>query len=130
MAEHVRVLGFVGIARGVLSMGLGAWLVWASFHIHIQDYQMTPATEETVRLDRLAFLLAGGVCLVFGPAAVLQGALALARKPVARRFGLGIALLDMVNLILFPLSTALGLYGFVVYCHPSTAEYLGAERTS
>jgi hypothetical protein len=45
-------------------------------------------------------------------------------RPSACRFGVALAYFDLANLIIFPISTALGLYGFVVYRHPQTISAL------
>jgi hypothetical protein len=123
MLEHVRVLGYLGLFRAALGAALGIYLVWKSAHLDLSAYGLTFVTEEILRLDGKAFLLLGWLCIGMSCLRVAQGVLTLKRKARARPFGVGLALFDFLNLALFPVSTALGLYGFVVYRHPETAGF-------
>lgn len=128
MAEHVRVLGIVGIVRAVAGVALGIWLILAAGHLDASDYGIPRPSPETVLFDQGALYIVGRVCLALAPLQGVQGLLALLRKSLARPLGKALAVLDLVNLFFFPVSTALGLYGLVVYSHPDAADYLGCRR--
>ena len=70
----------------------------------------------------IAFLLLGWLVVAFAVAWTLQGVAACITVRWARPAGLALAILDVVNLALFPLSTALGLYALVVYGKAETRE--------
>lgn len=130
MAEHVVVLGILGIARSVLGLVLGVWLILVARDLGPESYETVRPSAETVEFDRAAFRTIAVASLVLAPLRAIQGALALKRKRFARASGLALAAVDLLNLAIFPVSTALGLYGLVVYRHPTTAEYLGCRRAA
>lgn len=127
MADHVIVLGILGIVRALLGFALGAWLIAVAADLSPQRYDDYSLKAEVVEFDRTAFRAVGAAALVLAPLRALQGILALRRKRLACFGGLALACVDLANLALFPISTALGLYGLVVYRHPTTAEYLGCR---
>lgn len=124
MGEHVRALGIIGIVRSAIALTFGLWLLAKAQSLEPSDYGIPLPSMETLLADQLTFRIVGIAMLVLAPVWAVQAILALTRKPLARRFGTGIALFDLVNLVFFPLSTALGLYGLVVYHHPDTALHL------
>jgi hypothetical protein len=128
MVEHVRVLGWIGIARALVGAVLGAWLIWKGSTLGEMAYGKLPVTREILSFDRGTFTVLGWAFVCLAPVRALQGILALRTRPSARRFGLALAVFDAVNLILFPVSTGFGLYGIVVYRHPDTVGYLEARR--
>ncbi len=127
MADHVVVLGILGIVRAVLGFGLGVWLILVAADLGPERYDMSWPKSEVVEFDRAAFRAVAAAAFLLAPLRALQGILALRRKALARPAGLALACVDLANLALFPISTALGLYGLVVYRHPTTAEYLGCR---
>ena len=131
MADHVVLLGAIGVARGIFGLLFGAFLAWNSVSLGILDYGgLAPVSAETIGLDRAVFGALGALCLVLAPLRVSQGLLALRAQPTARRLGMALAVIDLPNPLLMPL----GLYGIVVYRHPETVGYLeepggGRRRT-
>jgi len=128
MLEHVKILGRIGIARALLGVALGSYLIWSAQALDIVAYGLTQVTPDTVQFDRTAFMVIGGLCLAMAPVRCVQAILALKGRPSARLFGMGLAIWDAVNLSLFPVSTALGLYGIVVYHNPETVGYFESRR--
>lgn len=128
MDEHVKVLGWLGVARSVLALALALLLLVKSENLGQSSYGFPRVSVETVEFDQLAFRWVGGLCFFFSVLRVIQGALALLGRSWARRFGLALAMFDLVNLALFPVSTALGLYGLVVYRHPDTLDHFAGKR--
>jgi uncharacterized membrane protein (DUF2068 family) len=140
MSEHVRVLGIIGIVRAVFGLALGILLLMKATRLALPDYDADRGAlqgyhadehdEADLAFDRVAFCAVGGVCLAFAVMRLVQGIGALITARWARSRGLGLAVFDVINLALFPLSTALGLYGLVVYRHPETAERFRAKQAT
>ncbi len=140
MFEHVRALGILGIVRSILAAGIGLALLWKSQDVTLQEYAKNrfeleaPVynTEDRAILsfDRNAFAAVGVVCLGLAIVRLAQAVGALFWRGWARRLGLGLACFDVFNLALFPVSTALGLYGLVVYRKAETAERFAARRVA
>lgn len=128
MAEHVRVLGIIGLVRAVLGAALGGFLIWKTVHLDAKAYEGMAVTQEEIRFDTVAFSIMAVALLTLALLWALQGILAVRDKPSSRRLGLALAIVDIVNLVFFPISTALGLYGLTVYRHPSTVDYLESRR--
>lgn len=127
MVDHVRVLGWIGIVRAVLALGLGLYIGGAAWKLGPQSYSSS-VEASALPLDLAAFALLAYLCVSFSVLRAVQGVLAVMGRPSARRFGIALAYFDLVNLLLFPVSTALGLYGFVVYRHPQTVFAFSARE--
>jgi len=128
MLEHVKVISAIGIFRGVVGALLGGALLFQAYGLTSTDYsdgyEMTPEVAEALlSFDKSAFVLMGWLCLFFAFLRTVQAIAALLTARWARPLGLGLARFDILNLVLFPVSTALGLYAFIVYRSPETAEY-------
>lgn len=52
-----------------------------------------------------------------------EGLTATRLSRFCRRLGLGLAVFDLVDLTLFPITTACGLYGFLVHRNPDTMDF-------
>ena len=128
MAEHIRRLAWIGVARSILAILIGSLLVVKAEKLGQSSYGYTRVTVETVAFDQLAFRWLGGLCFFFACLRMAQAGLALVRNSWARPLGLSLALFDIVNLCLFPVSTALGLYALVVYRHPDTLDYFDSRQ--
>jgi hypothetical protein len=76
-----------------------------------------PGFDSAVLFGVGAFLLAGGL------ARLVQAAGVFLSKPWSRKLGLALGVFDIVNLVFFPISMALGLYAVVVYRHPDTLDH-------
>ncbi len=127
MLEHVRVLGSLGIVRAAFGAALGIYLIWKAAHLDLSDYG---STAQMLDFDSKVFLVLGCFSVVMACVRLIQGILTLKKAACARPFGVGLACFDFLNLTLFPVSTALGLYGFVVFRHPETVAYFeGQEAT-
>jgi hypothetical protein len=132
MVSHILALGVIQAVRCILGLALGAFLLWRSFHIPV---------ERMVRLetgDQLAFLIGGVGSIVLALARGLQGGLTLrmvlasrghgslpgiGTGRAARRLGIVLAIVDLISLWVFPLSTACGTYGLLVYRHPEALDF-------
>jgi len=85
---------------------------------------------DLVLFDSWAFRICGCALLVLSAAFLIQGAGTLLLRPWARRLGIALAAIDLVNLLLFPLSTTLGLYALVVYRHPDVRDWFERPGTA
>ena len=115
MLEHLRVLGWLGIVRGVLGALAGAFIIWRA---------VVPAVpQEALPWDVPLFWVVGIVSLLLAVVWTAQGVAVLRMRPWSRRCGLFLGLTDLVCLCFFPVSTAMGLYAIVVYRHGETVEH-------
>lgn len=138
MVEHVKVLAAIGIVRALVAFVLGFVLISKADRLSLRDYyddrgalesyHSGERDKEDLDFDRIALSVVGGACLGFAALRLAQCAGSLFSARWARFCGLGLAVFDVINLLLFPLSTALGLYSLVVYRHPETAERFRNKR--
>jgi len=128
MVEHIRLLAAIALVRGVLGIAAGALLLVKGFRLEPRLYYPAMIPDDLIAFDSWAFRIGGCTLLVLSAGFLIQGVGALRSRPWARRLGFALAAIDLVNLILFPLSTALGLYGLVVYRHPDVRDWF--ERTA
>jgi len=132
MVEHIKVLGFLGVARALIALALGVVLLVKAERLDLRDYETTrfaldaPHTEarhgEHLKFDRVAFRVVGAACLLLAALRLAQGVASLRTCRWARFAGVCLAGFDIANLALFPLSTTLGLYGLVVWRHPECEQ--------
>ena len=112
---HVRMLGLLGLFRAEWSLMLGAVLTAKGLTLTARHYGSTFVSSETLSFDKTCFVAIGLCALFLSTIRLLQGISILAGQRIACRWGLYLAVFDMVNLVCFPLSTSVGLYGWVVY---------------
>ena len=124
MLEHLRVFAYIGLVRAAIGVPLGIVLIWKAKYLNLLAYGSTQVTQDVVDFDCTAFQVLGWLCIAFAVARAVQGILALRGKAAALPLGKGLAIFDIVNLVLFPISTAFGLYGTVIYKHPDTVDFL------
>jgi hypothetical protein len=128
MVEHIPLLAAIALVRGALGIAAGVLLLVKAFGLDPRLYHPARVAEELIAFDSWAFCIGGGILLLTSAAFVIQGVGALMSCGWSRRLGLALAVIDLANLVLFPLSTALGLYGLVVYRHPDVRDWF--ERRS
>lgn len=139
MLEHIRVLSGLGLLRALVAVVFGLVLLVKAQRLELRDYESSRFTFEApaaparhladLEFDRVAFSLVGAVSLIIALLRTVQGVGALKGSSWARRAGVGLAGFDIVNLTLFPLSTTLGLYGLVVWCHPESEQRFKKSST-
>jgi len=115
MNTHVKVIGWLWIANGVLSILMVVFgLIIANLNI--------PSPQDSI-------LVTSGVlcCFVPGIAADFAAGLGLlAYKSWARILAI---ILAIVNLILFPIGTAVGIYTLIIMFNDETKALFGSEVT-
>ena len=114
MPAHLKVALWLGIARFVVGQALGVFLWWK---VQIRGL---PSGYEW---DGHVFLCLAGLCIALALLRLVLAIGAVRCWAWTRRLGLGLAVFDCANLVFFPLSTALGLQGFVAYRHAETLHY-------
>lgn len=117
VSEHARLLAWLGLVRTLLAAGVGGWLLHRAGRI-IPEFRGQYAVE-TLLGDQLRFRVVAGVLFALAALWLAQALGMLLRAAWSRPFGLVVAVLDLLNVPLFPLSTAWGLYGIVVHAHPA-----------
>ncbi len=123
MGDHVKVLGVLGIVRALLGAAFAVLFLGKASTLARSDYPDALYAPEVLSFDRAAFTALGALAAVLAVLRGLQAAGIYLRAKWARKQGLALAVFDIANLLLFPLSTALGLYGVVVYGNPGSAAW-------
>lgn len=122
MAEHVKMLVKIGFLRALLGAGLGPFFLYKAQTLTRDSYESTWVTPDVPAFDAAVLFGVGAVLLAGGIARLIQALGAVRVKPWARKLGLALGLFDIANIVLFPVSMALGLYAVVVYRHPDTLD--------
>jgi hypothetical protein len=110
--RHVRLLRILSALWGVLAMlvGVSMLLLAAGAWAEVRETVGT-AFELAAGFTALVFALIGTIALVWGGAHVWAGTLLARRRPAGRILTLALAL---VNLLVLPFGTALGVYALWV----------------
>lgn len=152
MTSHLRFLTVLHLLRALGGLALSGLFLYYSQPSNIPA---NPFDETISRFhaleegDTTAFLVIG---LVTGGIAVVRGvhafytflALGASRRELhwrrglfapallgkSRLLGLGLAALDLIDLTFFPVTTACGLYGMLVYGHVDTVDFFEAKFLS
>ncbi len=133
MISHIVTLALINIARAIAGFALGVLLLYSS---DASGYDGERA-KRIVEGDLTAFLVIGCVVIAVSCLRLVQGGASVLdvfrsrrarggrppRSQLSRRLGLGLSILDLVNIVLFPLSTACGVYGLIVCRHPDTIDF-------
>ncbi len=114
MPSHLKIVTALSSCRSLIGVALAAFIFWKMRTL-----------EEIASGDRVVLLSAASLLLLFSVVRACVAVGGVLRRRWSRRLGLALAAFDCVNLVLFPLSTALGLQGLVVYRHPETVHYFG-----
>jgi hypothetical protein len=110
--RHVRLLGILAGLWGALSIlfGLSMLLLAAGALVELGE-SLGTSLEFAAGLTTVVFVAIGAFALLWGGAHVWASALLRRRRPFGRMLGLGLAL---VNLLVLPFGTALGVYALWV----------------
>ena len=114
MEQHVKILGFLNIAMGILALlmaGVGALFVAGSGAIS--------GEAEAMAVTGIVGGLIGVLGLLFSIPAIIGGWFLLQHKEWARIL---ILVLSGLNLLSFPFGTALGIYGLWVLLKPEASS--------
>ena len=119
MPDHLKLATWLNGLRVVIGLALGTFLVWSVLG---GDWPIGAADEGR------ALLVLAGLCILLATLRVFLVAGAFFAFRGTRRVGLAMAVFDCVNLLLFPLSTMLGLHGIVAWRHPETRHHFRSRR--
>lgn len=112
--DHLRVASCLAIVRVVVGLNVAIFLFW--------KVQMRGLPSGFARDGQIFLVLAGLLCIL-AILRILLAAGGLKRWVWTRKLGVGLATFDCLNLFFFPVSTALGLQGFVAYRHSETVHH-------
>ena len=112
MERHVKILAILSSLWGALALVLGlSLLLLAGGAIALLNTPQGNAVGLAAGLTAGIYALAGVSALSLGAASVWSGALLSRHRPLGRMVGLGLA---VINLLVLPFGTALGLYALWV----------------
>ena len=147
MISHLYCLSIVHAVRGLAGIGVAVLFLYYSNPMNV------PVERSDLTMSRFHSLEAGDV-EAFRVVGIVLVALALirlgfavstlmslwrARDPLTagkrtfrfvRRYGLAVAMVDIVALTLFPVTTACGLYGWLVFRHADTRDFFEGKLAS
>jgi hypothetical protein len=147
MVPHLCCLAIIHAVRGLAGLGFAVVFLYYSNADNIPSDPIDLTMSRFHNLepgDPVAFLVVGCVLVVL-QLVRLSFSFATIRALVesreaspggrrayrfVRRFGLAIAVVDLVDLTLFPLTTACGLYGWLVFRHSDTRDLLEGKFAS
>lgn len=112
MERHVRILAILSRLWGALALLLGVSLLLLSGGaLALVNAPQAGGVSIAAGLTAGMFAFAGFFALLWGGASLWSGVLLKRRQPLGRTLGLG---LGVVNLLVLPFGTALGIYGLWV----------------
>ncbi len=138
MASHILALGIIQAVRGILGLAAGAFFIFRSFKI---PFDRVARVEDG---DRAAFLAIGILLVIFALVRAGQGVFTVFLMPrlgrggadghvgegvgpgagrAARKLGIVMGIVDLVDLTAFPFTTACGTYAILVYRHPESRDF-------
>ena len=141
MPPHVVVLAFINSLRGLCGLVLGGLLVYFSDRARYPSgrlFDVASMKPRYIEGDFQAFLVVGVVFMLLAILRLVQGSITIAEwrrasrsvrrergklGAFSRRLGLGLSVLDLIDLTFFPVTTACGLYGLLVYRSPDSIEF-------
>lgn len=134
MASHILALGVIQIVRGLLGVAVGVFFIYRSFSI---PFDWLARLEKG---DQAAFLAVGILLVLFALVRAGQGLFTVILMPrlsrgdsdggvggnvgrAVRRLGIIMGVVDLIDLTLFPITTACGTYALLIYRHPESKDY-------
>jgi hypothetical protein len=128
MVEHVRRIGMVSLARAILELVLGAYLLLVATRWGGEGWPVWWPTyhhgAKPLSGDRAAFYAGGALLVVFALLRSIQAVLSLRVRDWGRRVGLWLAIFDFAT----PVTLPLAFWSLVVYRHPDTRDYFRRRR--
>jgi hypothetical protein len=134
MIAHLRALSLIQLVRFAVGMALGIALIWSSNPDNIPLERHPRLEPHDLMFFRVAGWVLVGMALLRGTHG-LQVLLSIflsrwglgsrSRKwgGFLRRLGLALAVVDLVDLTAFPITTGCGAYGFLIYRHPDIRDF-------
>ncbi len=138
MASHILALGVIQVVRGLLGLAVGVFFIYRSFSI---PFEWLARIEKG---DQAAFLAIGILLVLFALVRAGQGLFTVFLMPrlsrggadggvgggggagvgrTVRKLGIIMGVVDLIDLTLFPITTACGTYALLIYRHPESRDY-------
>jgi hypothetical protein len=128
MERHVTILATLSRLWGALALLLGVSLLLLAGGALALVYVPQPrAVEFAAGVTAGMFAFGGVSALLWGAASLWSGVLLKRRQPLGRALGLA---LGVVNLLVLPFGTALGIYGLWVLLTNEGRRYFEAHAIS
>jgi hypothetical protein len=125
MERHVTILAILSRLWGALALLLGmSLLLLAGGALALVYVPHQGAVGLAAGLTAGMFAFGGIFALLWGGASLWSGVLLKRRRPLGRALGLA---LGVVNLLVLPFGTALGIYAMWVLLHDETRAMLRAD---
>ena len=118
MDQHVPILGWLYVVGHAIFLVIGAF-------VFLLLVGLAPVTRETEAIWVLTLVgtTVGLLMAALGLPGVIAGYGLLKRKPWARILAIVVGILNLIN---FPVGTAIGLYTLWVLTQPAATEYFAA----
>ncbi|HEU5100106.1 MAG TPA: hypothetical protein VFU22_13855 [Roseiflexaceae bacterium] len=118
MNQHVPILGWLYVVGHAIFLAIGAF-------VFLLLIGLAPVTGEAEAMWVLTLVgtTVGLLMAVLGLPGVIAGYGLLRRKPWARTLAIVVGILNLIN---FPVGTAIGLYTLWVLTQPAATEYFAA----
>lgn len=144
MLSHLYCLSIVHMVRGICAVVVAARFLQYSNPLNVPRNALDLTMSQYHNLapgDPLAFKIVGCALIFVAALRIVFALLTIAslrrsgRGPsrgfsVVRKVGLAIAVVDLVDLTFFPVTTACGLYGWLVLRHPDTRDLIEGRFSS
>ena len=109
MEKHVKTLGVLWIAKGILGLFVGV-IVFVVL-VGVGFFASTTSGEEVLTILSIIAIIAASVIVILSLPSILAGIGILKKRQWGRILGIIVAALNLVDV---PLGTALGIYSFWV----------------
>jgi hypothetical protein len=128
MEGQVKAVAILNLVSGILA-AIAAVFVLFTFGVG------TVATQSTTRDGTPGWvpgvvaglgLIIGILFALIGATAIAAGIMLLQKKPAGKLWGIIASVLHIINLVFFPFSMAIGIYGLIVLVHRDTERLLAA----
>jgi len=118
MNQHVPILGWLYVVGHAIFLAIGAF-------VFLLLIGLAPVTGEAEAMWILTLVgtMVGLLMAVLGLPGLVAGYGLLTRKPWARILAIVVGILNLIN---FPVGTAIGLYTLWVLTQPAATEYFAA----
>ncbi len=120
MNKHIDVISVLWIVSGALGILIGLFTFWLFFGIsYIPDVDW-----EASQILRIVGVWAGGIIAFFSIPEIIAGVGLIKRKEWGRILALVVSFL---NLIWFPLGTALGVYSIIILLNDESVKIFNPQ---
>ena len=136
MISHILTSAFLNLVRALGSVALATLFLYYSNRSAIPGQDRQDSASDG---DLMAFQIIGIGLLIFAMVRGWLGIYTLFKVwsakhsqngikstlslKISRKLGFGLSILDLLNLVIYPISSTCGIYGLLVYRHPDTVDF-------